>query len=1080
MRFLNILVLFIFSIIANSSMVLANATYKQFFISGYQDTGYYRSIDIALYDVKLTARSEPITVQFELHTSKNYQYKIYIEASDKTFQGEIPRSLTWKQNGDYYIHGNGGDPVSVSRFNSSLEKTDRLILRGICQFVKDRDNLENIFEQVINGSHGKQKKYWQKFRTRMIGDTQVAARRCLSQLGGSKVVFLKENLSSFDTVCGLHFSKAKSRSELINLQRGLLKRKLYKGNFDGEFGANSCKALKKWAACENIGQAYLSDGALSKLINTNPSSRELSCYENKNDNDYKLTYSGFELRPVDGRSEGRNIIGSWVTLKNVKLDGDMPINKNIWFEILGSFPSQRIEMIGFSSKQTFTNMPTSIGQKFGNPNLGYGFAIRPNNISGAQSRIQKLDSNDQFILKGICGLMTNENFVTDIVHNLKNQKAFGFRDYVDNDFMKFWKGGSKVREILNVAEGCNRAIGNTGLKQIAFKSAAPGIKKSNLNKAVKNRFKCQETKLAIRLNQIVLKNLGLYTSSIDGIVGPNYLQAITRAEQLLGQWADGSKGCIRESERKILEAVFVAQENGSICKNLPNALNIKSKYNELEKLGIINKNLFKRETINTWMIKKVSELEKSLSSINFYNEDKVSIRDCRLDDAELIALNSKTTIISTETIETPEVPKEPQTFSLNVGSLSVEYIEDQSKDLKEYKVRLKTMGSEIDTSVVSKSLFGFENVSSVDVILNMSNTNAYVDFVIDEENTKVKFDGSKAFVMRLKDDSSSNVTSGEFGKALGGLDIRDVAMVGAHCSKIQEITKSKDNFVKFIDRNIAISSKDGFSNSPIASDGIVKIINDHATSCVDTLFAVTKVKSAFLIETKIKENVKVQELNESLTKNTLEKSRLLKSLSAFEMKTQKDAVNVQRTAARLAQLIDELDLMRIQLGATSSTDMTLEKEVKELEIKISALKDIVPNLELKLQKIQSNIQDANAKLADKTSRETTIDRVLNEASNKAYTLQGEVERFGPQAIAGEETVKNLIIQLKNDYVPLDEFKVEDTRLKELTQVVTESSKEIQLLRKDLFDIRSIEQSYIEKCLADRQCKAVMGERLGVE
>jgi chromosome segregation ATPase len=235
-----------------------------------------------------------------------------------------------------------------------------------------------------------------------------------------------------------------------------------------------------------------------------------------------------------------------------------------------------------------------------------------------------------------------------------------------------------------------------------------------------------------------------------------------------------------------------------------------------------------------------------------------------------------------------------------------------------------------------------------------------------------------------------------------------------------------------------------------------------------------------LIETKIKENVKVQVLNESLTKNTLEKSRLLKSLSVFEMKTQKDAVNVQRTAAKLAKLIDDLDLMRIQLGATSSTDETLEKEVKELEIKISALKDIVPNLELKLQKIQSNIQDANAKLADKTSRETTIDRVLNEASNKAYTLQGEVERFGPQAIAGEETVKNLIIQLKNDYVPLDEFKVEDTRLKELTQVVTESSKEIQLLRKDLFDIRSIEQSYIEKCLADRQCKAVMGERLGVE
>ena len=731
MRFLNILVFLILSIIANSSMVLANATYKQLLISGYYDTGFYRSIDIALYDVKLTAQSKPIAVQFELHTSKNYQYKIYIEMSGKTFQGKIPRSLTWKQRGDYYIHGNGGDPVSVRQFYNSLDKTDGLVLRGICQFVYDRDNLENIFERVINGSNGEQKKYWQKFRTRMIGDTQVAARRCLSQFSGAKVVFKKTDKSnpnkringSNKTLCdlkssGIIFDSASFKS----IQKDLKVLGFYKSKIDGQFGKGSCKALKE----------YLSE----------------------------------------------------------------------------------------------------------------------DNITGKAIKFTKKDR-------------------------------------------------------------------------------------------------------------------------------------------------------------------FELQKDARLARYAANKL------------------------------KEEAPLSKAL-------------------------------------VKKPEVPKEPQTFSLNVGSLSVEYIEDQTKDLNEYKVRLKTMGSEIDTSVVSKSLFGFENVSSVDVILNMSDTNAYVDFVIDEENTKVKFDGSKAFVMRLKDDSTSNVTSGEFGKALGGLDIRDVAMVGAHCSKIQEITKNNDNFVKFIDSNIAISNKEDFAKSPMANEGIIKIINDHAASCVDTLFAVTKVKSAFLIETKIKENVKVQVLNESLTKNTLEKSRLLKSLYAFEMKTEQDAVNVRRTEAKLARLIDDLDLMRIQLGATSSTDETLAKEVKELEIKISALKDIVPTLELKLQKIQSNIQDANAKLADKTSRETTIDRVLNEASNKAYTLQGEVERFGPQAIAGEETVKNLIIQLKNDYVPLDEFKVEDNRLKELTQVVTESSKEIQLLRKDLLDIRSIEQSYIEKCLADRQCKAVMGERLGVE
>ena len=715
-------------------MVLANATYKQFFISGYQDSGYYRSIDIALYDVKLTAQSKPITVQFELHTSKNYQHKIYIEASGKTFQGKIQRALTWKQRGDYYIHGNGGNPVSVKRFYNSLEKNDGLMLRGICQFVYDRDNLENIFERVINGSYGEQKKYWQKFRTRMIGDTQVAARRCLSQFSGT-VVLNKSNpnkriSSSTKTFCNLNSSGIIFDSEsLKSIQKDLKALGLYKSKIDGQFGKGSCKALKQY---------------LSK-----------------------------------------------------------------------------------------------------------------NNITGKAINFSKKD-------------------------------------------------------------------------------------RSALQKDAR---------------------LALYTE---------------------------------------------------------------------------------------------------------VNQEPVFAR-LREEDPSPKALD-----------ESPEVSKEPQTFSLNVGSLSVEYIEDQTKDLNEYKVRLKTMGSEIDTSVVTKSLFGFENVSSVDVILNMSDTNAYVDFVIDEENTKVKFDGSKAFVMRLKDDSSSNVTSGEFEKALTQLDIRDVAMVGAHCSKIQEITKNNDNFVKFIDGNIALSNKEDFAKSPMANEGIIKIINDHATSCVDTLFTVTKVKSSFLIEAKVKENVKVQVLNESLTKNTLEKSRLLKSLYAFEMKTEQDEVNVQRSEAKLAQLIDDLDLMRIQLGATSSTDETLANEVKELEIKISTLKDIVLDLEPKLQEIQTNIQNANSKLADKTFRKTNIDKVLNEASNKAFTLQGQVERFGPQAIAGEETVKNLIKQLKNDYVPLEEFKIEDSRLKELTQVVTENSKEIQLLRKDLLDIRSVEQSYIEKCLADRQCKAVMGERLGVE
>ena len=113
-------------------------------------------------------------------------------------------------------------------------------------------------------------------------------------------------------------------------------------------------------------------------------------------------------------------------------------------------------------------------------------------------------------------------------------------------------------------------------------------------------------------------------------------------------------------------------------------------------------------------------------------------------------------------------------------------------------------------------------------------------------------------------------------------------------------------------------------------------------------------------------------------------------------------------------------------------------------------------------------------------KQNEISDELRKISTELNNLNDEIETFEPQAIAGEQTVDNIILQIENNYIPLIEFEKENDRLKELTQIVTESSKEIQLLTKDLYDIRIIEQNYIEKCLLDRQCKEAMAERLGVE
>jgi len=63
---------------------------------------------------------------------------------------------------------------------------------------------------------------------------------------------------------------------------------------------------------------------------------------------------------------------------------------------------------------------------------------------------------------------------------------------------------------------------------------------------------------------------------------------------------------------------------------------------------------------------------------------------------------------------------------------------------------------------------------------------------------------------------------------------------------------------------------------------------------------------------------------------------------------------------------------------------------------------------------------------------------------------------------------------------LQQFQEQETRLNELTQIVTERTKLIRELRADLEAIEGEEQLVVRMCLADAQCKVTMGERLGVE
>ena len=163
---------------------------------------------------------------------------------------------------------------------------------------------------------------------------------------------------------------------------------------------------------------------------------------------------------------------------------------------------------------------------------------------------------------------------------------------------------------------------------------------------------------------------------------------------------------------------------------------------------------------------------------------------------------------------------ELQEIALKADTFLMEYNKDQAGKLMRYKLRLTVKGSEIDTSLVSKSIFGFENSSSIDISMSIGSSQAALDFIIDEENTKINLhfsddasvnkdfasnipelilDASEisgAFLVRIIDDGSNNIQSGDFAQILERLDPKDVALVGAFCSVVQSISVDKNTFIK--------------------------------------------------------------------------------------------------------------------------------------------------------------------------------------------------------------------------------------------------------------------------------------------
>ena len=218
-----------------------------------------------------------------------------------------------------------------------------------------------------------------------------------------------------------------------------------------------------------------------------------------------------------------------------------------------------------------------------------------------------------------------------------------------------------------------------------------------------------------------MKSLDLYTSTVDGVSGPNYRKAVAGGEKLLGQWADAKKDCLGVTERKILEAVVAARKRGSSCEYLPNSTEIKNRFNGLKSAGVIDKAKLDHEKASglIWMIDTVSDLEMRLSFLNFYSSTNSSIRDCRLDNEELKALN-----LNLRPPVSSEIPAE----SISMAAV---------KTAGSATLSLVVEGSDLETSLVSKSIFGLSNQVKMDIKFDMSGGSPILDFVVSEDDTKI-------------------------------------------------------------------------------------------------------------------------------------------------------------------------------------------------------------------------------------------------------------------------------------------------------------------------------------------------------
>ena len=244
---------------------------------------------------------------------------------------------------------------------SKLNKTDKIIFKGICGLIADEKFTKKIMDTLGSKKPYSYEDYvdeeYSKYFS-MSGRNKELSRigqACNSRIGnkGDNFVAFKIGSSSTSSVakntnnnvqklCGYPTNYTTNRrlnsSQLRMIQTGLARYGLYNGAIDGAFGRGSCAALKKFMNCQNKNKSKLDDGHIYKLSSSwiKPTISENACF-----------------RGIDAK----------VVVKNTcsMSEADIKIAQNRLTNV-GIYNSSIDGKIGQGTTWAFTNFETILGE----------------------------------------------------------------------------------------------------------------------------------------------------------------------------------------------------------------------------------------------------------------------------------------------------------------------------------------------------------------------------------------------------------------------------------------------------------------------------------------------------------------------------------------------------------------------------------------------------------------------------------------------------------------------------------------------------------------------------------------------